>query len=243
MSASFVSASSQRLLNTASPVTAYPFTIGLWVKPTTLAVAKVIVSVGDPADTNHINLYQRTGNIFQIFTTGAGSSTGGGTVSNQWFFFVLRAISATNRRWDYIAQDGSTATDSTNVSGPLGAMTSIALGATASTVGASFFDGNIAEFWVANTDIQLDGLVLQQAMLQQLAYGGPFSVPHIAKDIADYRSLRSALDSNQDNLSDYESGNKGRQTWVNTNGVTLGAHPPLPGWYRGPNDVNRIGLI
>jgi hypothetical protein len=112
-------------------------------------------------------------------------------------------------------------------------------GALQTSAGASVpFDGNVAEFWYTNTDIQPDGAQLDGNLLRQLAYGGPFSVPHIAGDILEYRSFRKVIESDQDEAVGDEVywGGAGRQVWTNTNGVTRGPHPPLPGWYRKPAD-------
>lgn len=87
--------------------------------------------------------------------------------------------------------------------------------------------------WYTNTDIQADGEQLQDSTLRQLAFGGPFSLPHIARDIIAYRSFEDCLDSSQDRPgSVYHRG--ARQVWTNTNGVTLGPHPPAAIWYDKP---------
>jgi hypothetical protein len=98
----------------------------------------------------------------------------------------------------------------------------------------AFLDGLVGEFWTTNTDISADAGQLPDWLVQQLAYGGPFSVPHIAKDIVDYRSFRSGLASDQDRVGEGYPGRFGRRTWSNVNGVTLGAHPPLPANYARP---------
>ena len=102
----------------------------------------------------------------------------------------------------------------------------------------NFSDCRVGELWYTNTDIQPDGAQLDDNLLRQLAYGGPFSVPCCAKDIIEYRSFRKVIESNQDEAVGDEVywGGAGRQVWTNTNGVTRGPHPPLPGWYRKPAD-------
>lgn len=102
--------------------------------------------------------------------------------------------------------------------------------------------GQIAEIWYTNTDIQPDGAQLQNSTLRQLAFNGPFSLPHIAKDIVEYRSFRSRLDSRQDTPEEvYHRGL--RQTWTNTNGVTLGPHPPAVENQEGPLGVYTPPMV
>lgn len=102
------------------------------------------------------------------------------------------------------------------------------------------YSGDIAEYWMTNTDIQPDAAQLQDATLRQLAYNGPFSVPRVAANLVDYRSLRASLGSNQDvqdgGLFD---GPYGRQVWVNTNSAKLGPHPPLAPDYSSSRSVAR----
>lgn len=122
-------------------------------------------------------------------------------------------------------------------------MDAMAIGSQASATPTEFFDGRMAEIWYTNTDIQADGLQLQDALLRQLAYGGPFSVPHIAKDIVEYRSLRVHPDSRGDQPSEVYHGKFGRQIWTNANGVTAGPHPPLPYWYVKPGQTRRPLIV
>jgi len=110
------------------------------------------------------------------------------------------------------------------------------LGALGHSAPTFFLNGLIAEYWLTNTDIQPDGAQLDDNLLRQLAYGGPFSVPHIAKDLIEYRSFRKVIESDQDEAPGDEVywGGAGRQVWTNTNGVRRGPHPPLPGYYKRP---------
>ena len=79
--------------------------------------------------------------------------------------------------------------------------------------------------WVTNTDIQADGAQLQNSTLRQLAMNGPYSLPHIAKDIIEYRGFRSRLDSSQD-ISEEVFYRGTKPAWSNLGGVKLGPHPP-----------------
>lgn len=238
MSAFFASASSQRLLNTASPVTAYPISVGMWVMPTTAGALRTFWSACETSGASWVTVQQTVANAFTAGISGAGANAGT-VVANTWFYLVCRFINATNRRIATLSADGIIAHGTNAVSNTPVAMANMSLGGFAATTGSTYLDGRVAEWWVTNTDIQADGLQLSDATLRQLARGGPFSLPYIAKDIVDYRSLYSALGSDQDREPDYVSGNKGRQTWVNTNGVIRAAHPPLASGYRRPLEISR----
>lgn len=98
----------------------------------------------------------------------------------------------------------------------------------------------IAEFWCTNTDIQADGGQLDNTFLSQLAFGGPFSVPHVASAVVEYRSFRvhPSLNDPYETYSDY-----GGQTWTNNGAATTGPHPPLPYWYVKPGQNNKVLTI
>jgi hypothetical protein len=239
MSATFLAASSQKLSNAAPPVTAAPFTVGLWVYPTTTAL-RTIWSLAATANTSNTwNLDQTLGGLwsFSCKSSATAVHVDVGTVTvNAWAFVVLRAITTSNRRISVLQFDGS-AVNGQETSAKTPTVTKMSLGCLESSAPSQFFSGNIGEFWYTNTDIQADGLALQDATLRQLAYGGPYSVPHIDKDIVEYHSLRSSLaNSDGQQGDDVEWGMSGKQTWTNTGSVILGPHPPLPYWYASVRD-------
>jgi hypothetical protein len=174
-------------------------------------------------------------------TSAAGVNDVGGTVTfDKWHFGVFRFIAATNRKGDILLADGSVGQISGSTSRtPTATPNVMALGA---AVGASVglnFDGQIAEFWITNTDIQPDAAALKFDTLHKLALCGPFSIPHIAKDIIEYRSFRKAPASDADEANEVFHGALGRQTWSNVGGVTVTAHPPLPYYYAEPGQTIR----
>lgn len=245
MSASFASASTQRLGNSVPPITTYPFTVAMWVFPLASTGQLTFWSLADTAgDTNSFDL--RTNNTSWSFvaTAGSSSTTSTGTVTvSKWGFVVVRAISATNRRLAILHFDGSAAHAQTTASRAPAGVDNMSLGALVRSSASQAFDGFIGEFWFTDTDIQTDGAQMQNALLRQLAYGGPFSVPHIAKDIVEYRALRVHPDSRGDQPGEVFHGKFGRQTWSNTNGVTIGPHPPLPYWYVKPGQTLRPLMV
>ena len=239
MSASFVAASSRMLVCATHPLTAYPVSVGLWVRPQTSGVSMAYWTLTDGGVTNQLfYIGQASSNNYRIAAQAGGTqiSTNVGTlVTGGWAFLLGRFISDSNRRLSVLTPSGliSAGQSTTSRTFPTSAE-NISIGGRATSSPSEFLDGEIGEVWYTNTDIQPDGAALQEPLLRQLAYGGPFSVPHIAKDIIEYRSFRKGLTSATDEASEVYSGAYGRQTWTNTNGATLGQHPPLPGWYRKP---------
>lgn len=245
MAASFISASSQRLTNSASPITVVPFTVGCWFQTDNTATQGVWSITDTGTSANYFYLRKIIGQLQLRCAAGAGAaSVGVGTlVSNAWFFTLTRCISATNRRLSILNSDGSAAHGQETTSMTPTGIDTIAIGCLNINIPQDFLGGQVAEFWYTNTDIQADGIQTQDALLRQLAYGGPLSVPHIAKDIIEYRSFRKYQASDGDELSEVYSGSFGPQTWANVNGVTNSAHPSLPYWYVKPNQVQTELVI
>lgn len=198
--------------------------------------AQSIWSIGDTGGSgNHITLFQNSSNQFQLGIDVGGFSfvNVGTTTVDRWHYALIRCASATNRRLTVLHHTGiiSHGQDTTNKT-PSG-VDAMALGTAALPGGALPLSGVIGEFWYTNTDIQADGAQLQNSTLWTLAMFGPYALPHIAKDIVEYRKLRSCLDTRQDNPEEVYCRGL-RQTWTNTNGVTLGPHPPAADNYYGP---------
>src|SRR5882757_96238 len=230
MSASFVTASNQRLFNAATPITGYPCSVGLWVRPTATGVASRIFQIADSASTNSFSLEVNTSNQFEIECNGGTSIaivTTPTFTSGNWYYLVGRFISATNRRLVVLSFDGAIGSISSVVNTTPTGLINMALGGDARTTAVNWFTGNVAEWWITNTDIQPDGTALSNQTLAKLAYNGPFSVPIVANNLVDYRPLRYELGSEEDSGLDYYQGRLGRKNWVNTNGVTVGPHTPL----------------
>jgi concanavalin A-like lectin/glucanase superfamily protein len=247
MGASFASASSQCLVNSTPPITGTPFSLGMWVYPTVNLTGRTLWSLCDLVTGN--NRYrvrtQSAGAISAMVIAGGtetGAATGAGVVVvDKWVFFVARFITSTNRHISALSADGSVANASNTQLRAVTAATAMYLGVNEAV--SEFYNGGIGEFWYTNTDIQPDAATLASSTLLQLAYGGPFSVPYIAKDIVEYRSFRSSPDSRGDRMGEVFHGAKGRQTWDNTNGVTVGPHPPLPYWFIRPAQNRRVLVV
>lgn len=118
----------------------------------------------------------------------------------------------------------------------------MAVGALDGSSPTSFWDGGVSELWYTNTDIQADGLQLINDTVWKLAYGGPFSIPHIGASVIEYRSLRKHPSSDGDDPNEIFS-SAGQQIWSNVGVATIGQHPPLPYWYVRPGQVIRNLVI
>lgn len=204
--------------------------------------------LADTATTNNYMILQLTAGAWRVQSraggTAAGTADTGVATANAWHFVVARFISATNRRIDILHPDGSTASNQNTTSRAPAGLDRLGLGCTINSTPAEFFNGYIAEFWVANIDIRADGAALDASLLRQLAYGGPYSVPHVSANLVAYRSLFQSLSSNQDISSDNQDGGVyGRLNWTNTGGATLAPHPPLPGWYQDRRIIRPLGMI
>lgn len=241
MAATFVAGSSQRLTNTTAPLTAVPFTVGMWMRAPADATLGCFWSLSDTA--GNVNWWQLYKSAGEVITTGcnagAGSATANvaaGLVANGWTYVMLRAISATNRRLSVLHANGLVEHAQSTTSRTPAGVDVVGLGSLDDLAKEQFFTGSVAEYFMANVDVQPGGTQLQNYLLWQFAYGGPFSVPHIARNIVDYRPLRESLGSDQDHFDQVWSGGgrPARRVWTNTNGVTLGAHPPLPPCYVSP---------
>lgn len=243
MALNCASASSQYLLNTASPITAYPFTFGVWsIAPSVTTANRCVWAVGDIATDNDFWRFagnNASGNIFVSIAGGVATTLTVGSLSNNvWSFSVVRGISATNRRMTVLNANGSVSHGQSTASSAVAATNAMTIGANAAkATPAHFWNGRIAEFWYTATDIQADGAQLLDSTFRQLARLGPFSLPHVATDLIEYRSFWSTIGSDQHKPGEvYVGAGKTRQTWINTAGVTLGAHPPLPVGYYWPTD-------
>lgn len=246
MGAVFNLASSMRLRNSAAPVLAVPFTVGMWFNPSQLSSWATLWSLCDTGTSNNYFYLAHTPTAVNIGSAAGGTNINasvGTVVQDRWHYIIGRFISATNRRIDFLQADGAFFSGQQTTSRVPTGIDTMALASREINVPLEFFSGAIAEFFVANIDIQADGAILNERLLRQLAYGGPFSVQHIAKNIVDYRALRSSLGSDQDVADEWDFGGTGKQGWSSVNGVTLGTHPPLPYWYERPTDNCRNLIV
>ena len=246
MTGTFDSASSQYLSNAATPITTFPFSVGVWVYPTATGVEQTIFGISDTATTNNFwELFITTGDSFQVIAAAGGQTNGitlGTVTLNSWHFLLMRIISATNRRVTGLWTSGGFTVSSANgtQSRNASSIDMMTLGAERTTSVSRYFSGGIGEFWVTNTDVYWDSAAHPPDwFIHQLALRGPFAFPHIARNLMDYRSLRQSMGSNLDVFNDVlMPGIGGRQTWTNNGAVQLGPQPIYLNAYREqPNSI------
>lgn len=243
MAANFVAASTQRIVCTSPPFTAMPpTTFACWVFPRTTGTARTFFGIdGGGADDRYMSVGQSAANAWVCFHahTSSSNAAAGTVTSSKWAFVIGRCISTTNRRIDVLQYDGSIAQAQNTTSRTAITATKFSIGSLDLSSNYDPFDGLIGEAWYTATDISGDGGALPEAIIRRLAYGGPFSIPHIAKDVIEYRSFWQSPDSRGDRTG-HVYHRAARVNWTNTNGVTVGPHPPLPHWYRRPGGSSSI---
>lgn len=249
MSASFASASSQRLTAATPLVIAYPFCVGFWAMPTTTGTARTLWSLADTGTTNNYwNLRQTAANQFSLVARAGGTENAAsvaGLTAGIWHFWFARFIGDADRSLHIIRGDTGIASAFTTTARTPTGLDTMAMGGLNTSGGASeHFDGFIAEYWLANADVAnpVAG-ALRAEYIYELGFGGPFANPRIRANLVEYRSLRKYPSSEHDELGEVHYGSLGIQTWANTNVVTTGPHPPLPYWYEKPGQYRRVLTI
>lgn len=239
----------QNLFNPASPVTGsgYPFTCAAWVFPALAATNMAIFALANSATATNLLCIRKSGaDVFQI-TANDGATTNGtstGTLAvNTWGFVIGRFISATNRRMSILFPNGSIEHVQNTTSRTPTGLNRVDIGALGNSTVAQFWNGVIGEVWWTNTDIQPDGGQLSDNLVRQLAFGGPWSAPHVMEDLIEYHSLRRSLPTAAHYLDSYFS-KFGKQNWTNNNNGRMGIHPSLPFEFdQGPLYIPRPVII
>jgi hypothetical protein len=237
MAGKFVLASNQKVTQTPPLLTTqYPFTVGAWFQVATVATACVWALTATGA-VNHFSIYGNLGTQLVWEYWNGSSAVGTFNVSiaqSEWIYFVGRSISATNRRLTVLRQSGAISHNQNTTSVTISTPGRMCLGMASSSADNDPLEGRIAEFFFADADVQADGGQLDNAMVHQLAFRGPWSVPHLVPNIVEYRSLRRGLDSKSEYPGDdWQRG--GPRPWVATNGPTVVQHPNLyPDYARPP---------
>jgi hypothetical protein len=248
MSARFLATSSQRLTNSSPPVVTMPFTVGFWCQPTVSSTAQSAWAMCDPAGTHFYGVTFISSGTQVELQQNSGATTSEVIASftytlGQWVYCLLRCIGAADKRLTAMNHTGLVASIN-SVTSKTPTVTTVDIGALGRSAPIQLWSGYVAEYFITNTDIQPGGGAMQESLLRQLAFGGPFSVPHIAADILDYQAFRSALGSDTAVDTDgFYDAPKGQQIWTNTNTVGLGPHPPLPGNYADLRVAGRSMII
>jgi hypothetical protein len=222
------------LVNTASPITAVPFTVAFWARPATTGATRVLWAMNPAVAGDFFQIVQTVVNRWAISIKQGGTTSTlpaiGAILPNAWTFVVARFASDSSVYLNVVT-NGTFASGSSTGGLVPASIAHMEIGGE-DVGGSTHFNGRIAEFWFTNTDIQPDGLVLPDALVQQLAFGGPFSTAATTNDVVEYHSLRSGM-LNSMSLGDDYFGKFGEQFWTAA-GTQLGLHPPLPYSYARP---------
>ena len=245
MAANFVAASDQYLLRTGAPVTAPPFTMACWARPTFAgngggnqgAISIANGSTGfsqwtlgvDGTPEWWIRRDEATSNLDEL-------DVATGIVANTWQFAVARIVSASNCWLHILNASGSISSGQTVLTRNPTGINNMVIGAPGDSteIGNSSFDGPIAEAWIANIDIQPDGGTIDQTFMRYLAWNGPWSIPRIAASIVEYKPLLQNFVAGPENYAQ-----SGFSVWTQTNGpLSIYPAPPLAPGYLRPTPVS-----
>lgn len=208
----------------AAPVfTTLPFTAGGWARTLTIAAgSSALFSWWAALDVDTYEVY-RSGPTLRVW--GGTTSTDVLTlVAGRWFYFILRGITTSNKRLSAVDSLG---TIGNGQSTDTASITPLAYSVGAEGDDSQPWNGDVAELWMTDTDIQPGGGVLDTTTLLYIAYNGPMAVPYIANNLVFYRSFRSTTDGVRENAEDVYQGKYGKLTWTASTGITTSDHPPL----------------
>ena len=238
----YLDGSSARLTNSAPGSLPSPITMGFWAKwdvnPFTGGNAVMVgLNPSGGGSTTQKAVFPALTNVGDVTIQDYNGTTNAlATITNLatlgYWFFVLAHWKAVNSRRIYgVSTNDFRVRSATNVTSVTISPSEINIGCVhQSSQFASFFNGHIAEWWYSKTDIGAGiGDPLPDALVLQLAMKGPWSLPFIAKDVAEYRSLRT-LASTEDTSDEVYWGTSGKQVWTN-NGAIRSIHPPLSSDY------------
>jgi hypothetical protein len=241
----FTAASSQYLLCTAPPLITFPITVGYWARLTAAStVVRTIFNLADTGVADHFISAGMSATEFPQVTGSAGTATTTGLtttgyLAGGWTFVLARFLAANNRRLAAFSRGSAVCIDVTgNTTSRASAnMDAMSIGALYTSAGASlFWDGDIAEFWIARGDPLLN-VGTPQFWPMALALQGPFGIQGFADKIRCYRSFRTGLNSPED----FDVG--APFIWSAVNGPRLSSHPSLPYWYANRGQVQTKLVI
>lgn len=243
----FVAASTQRIWKgTGAGVgstiyTAVPFTVAIWMRSVSTGAERYAWLANQGASTSNyfaVGINAANAFIAQVNDGGQDEAAAGTVVANRWFFVVARFISATNRRISVLSEIGaiSHAQNTTSLT-PTGVDTEQISGDNGF---GSWWNGHIAEFWSVPADIQPGGAQLDNGLLFQLAYQGPFSVSTIGPQVFEYIDFQNSV---YPGTQDTYWGSRGAQQWAQVNTPKNGLHPSLPYSYVKPSQTQKLLVI
>lgn len=247
---------------TTPPIGAsYPWSVGFWVNSgsdgVSVNASSLFYALSDSSLNGSFLQPDASGHwqwVMQDAASNSDSIVGGTMVLGGWTYILMRALSSTNRQFATLNPGGSV----TSVAGSATAVATVTVAnqtlsnasfgstGTNSAVSASALNSTYSEFFCANGDPQNSTGTTDSALIYQLAFKGPFSVPAFVPKIAEYRSLRnpSIIGGTARDIYNPQAVQwallDGGGTTLPTNGIDR----QLPYSYRGPQrDTNRLGQV
>lgn len=224
------------------PATLYPCSFGFWLNlPTNAAASLFGVADGllNAATQDRIMVQSNGASGWALFSKAAGTENNtnlsGTIVAGGWHYYLLRCITITNRRLDILNPNGSVSSIQDTTSRTMTTIARMEIADRAMSVQTSPAKGTYAEFWYALDNVLGNTGAMSPAVMRQLAYGGPFSIPQLLPSLMEYRSFRQGAFGG----GMRHTWSKGRKPWTyqlgtgNVKSVLPGIHPPLP---VNPND-------
>lgn len=246
---SFVALSTQYL----DPGTSTLISFGGWFKPWIINVSGgAIVSFNDfnIAGTDEHSIYMESTEDVVFDSTDGSTTAHAATASatwaaQDWLYFIARRITTSNSKLDVLnSRTGQFFSASSATSVSFSGADSLTLGYQG---GFNGFGLNMAEFWCMMNKTFGPTTALDRSLVEQIAYRGIFSIPHLAQQVDMYVPLRENLQTYLGPiLGMAQVGNIQTNFWqldgLNTNYERniWGQHPPLPADYVDPFQTMRL---
>ncbi len=238
----FTAASSQYLECTSPPITDYPWSCGMWVRLTAVGSSvRTWCALSDTGTTNNYLDWRMNATEEAEMGASAGATENAGAsgtlVAGRWAFVVARLQTTASRRRAILMANGSTDSNTSTATRAPSGMDTLTIGALKTSGGASqFWDGAVAEFWLAKGDcFASTSTNPTREMMFALAYRGPFAFPYLRGNLLEYRSFRQGIVS---------PGDRARMKLDAVNGpLRLTDHPPLAPGYRRATDTFQPLLV
>lgn len=256
MSASFTAASSQRLVGSwsAASIGGTNNSFAFWFMPFAININQTIVALALSTNTTDYLEVRLTSTNALVFSAASGGTEtniniSGACTANQWHYCIAQSGNSNNRKLDLWKPGGSVVTGSSTSSKSVGACDTLSIGSRESSTPTQFFGGLIAEFYYQRNTGAANASNFGSALTRMLAHNSPLKYQFMRDKsnftldyLFEYRSFRSSLAPDVSGFNEFQmgpqmagaGGSASVTSWTNTNGVTIGAHPPLPYSYFKP---------
>lgn len=201
MAAKFTASASTRWRVSGLPTLTYPWSMGFRFQMDTGQTGNLLMSTSESAaDNDGMTIYQGASNrLYWGAFDGGGyneANTTGAVTTGHWHYGIMRAISATNRRFSFRLADGSVSSLQATGSITPTNNDAFAFGGWAGlTPGSDYSNSAVADVWYMVGDCQPGGAVLDSALLYAVEKDGPLAISIIANAARMiYLPLRDSLD-------------------------------------------------